>query len=161
VCSAPTSGGMCRVATTAGTGIRLRLCCPAAEMYNGLSGPANDELAQQPAALHTGVTDAADIATVHCMSAPRHLRLHLNPGSQYSELFHKYGDSGPNPCFGLRCQLLSLRTLQLDVVPPEAFFTPGVAARLLRMQSLCLNTAGLSVFRQRCCSCPPWSASSS
>ena len=120
------------VAATSGTDIRLRISSPGAPAYL-LAPPLHAELVQRLTALDVCVASASDIAAVHSLTALRHLRLCDLPSSR-ALLFGEGVGGGTQPC-----QLSSLRSLCLYSVPPAAFFTPGSAAGLPRLQMLCLE----------------------
>jgi hypothetical protein len=128
------------VASTAGTDVRLRLRSePAAwqKKYPGetmrvLSSPSYTELVQRLTALDICIADATDVAIVYSLAALRHLRLWSVYDGTANEVFAT--EPGAEP----PCQLSELRTLQLQEIWPLAFFTPGVAASLPLLRSVCL-----------------------
>jgi hypothetical protein len=129
------------VASTSGTGIRLRLHIgPAAwrhtptESTRLLAAVSRPELVRRLTALDIYVSNARDVAAVHSLAALRHLRLWSNTGGGL-ELFAAAPGAQPQPP---PCQLSRLRSLQLHDTWPEAFFTPGVDANLQQLRSVCL-----------------------
>ena len=121
------------VASTSGTDIRLRLCSKSVAPASVLAPPLRAELVQRLTAIDACVAEASEIAAVHSVTALRHLRLCDRPSSGALMLDEGAG-GGTQPC-----QMSSLRSLFLHSIPPAAFFTPGSAAGLPRLQMLCLQ----------------------
>lgn len=128
------------VASTLGTDIRLRLRFEApswrsepTESMRLLSPPARSELVQRLTALDMCVAHAGEVAVVRSLAALRHLRLWTHTGYARGMFVMQPGAAAPP------CQLSGLRTLQLYDLWPRAFFSPGTAASLQQLRSLCLH----------------------
>jgi hypothetical protein len=123
------------VASTSGTDIRLRLSSMPAAPAFVLAPPLHAELVQRLTALDVCVERASDVAALHSLTALRHLRVCDDPDTCHLLLSDEGAGSAAQPC-----QMSSLRTLQLyNGIQPAAFFTPGSAAGLQQLHTLCLD----------------------
>jgi hypothetical protein len=131
------------VASVSGTSIQQRLHSDPDRLrhHTGiLAVPLRTELVQQLTPLDMCAGDAGTVAVVHSLAALQHLQLWTHPAARRIkfDLDAAGVDVAPR-------QFSSLRTLHLYQTWPEAFFIPGVAARLQQLHSLCIEDCELAV----------------
>ena len=123
------------VASTAGTGIRLKLTSDETFPHmHVLSLPSWPELGQRLTALVISVEHADDVAAVCSLTALRHLQMETHEDSAATWPPDASADSRMGGC-----QLTQLRTLWMAGVAPAAFFLPGTAACLPLLHSVAVS----------------------